>query len=159
MLSSGCEADLGSRQSGAGITTAVAGVVCRLWARRSAGARPGRTVASVSWGWYEGRHRAGAYGGLMGLAGRGRAGHLRLGTCYEYRHPVDEAVGGALRGRSPRTREGRIGPTAQNCSGQWSVVSGQRQHLFWRRPGWELTMAWVVPEVYESSPQYVGMRP
>ena len=35
--------------------------------------------------------------------------------------------GGALRGRSPRTREGRIGPTAQNCSGQWSVVSGQRR--------------------------------
>ena len=29
---------------------------------------------------------------------------------------------GALRGRSPRTREGRIGPTAQR---QWSVVSGQ----------------------------------
>ena len=25
-------------------------------------------------------------------------------------------LGGALRGRSPRTREGRIGPTAQNCS-------------------------------------------
>ncbi len=42
---------------------------------------------------------------------------------FEYRHPVDEAwpgLGGALRGRSPRTREGRIGPTAQNCSGQWS---------------------------------------
>ena len=34
-------------------------------------------------------------------------------------------LGGALRGRSPRTREGRLGPTAQNCSGQWSVVSGQ----------------------------------
>ncbi len=28
---------------------------------------------------------------------------------------------GALRGRSPRTREGRIGPTARNCSGQWLV--------------------------------------
>ena len=34
------------------------------------------------------------------------------------RHVVGE---GALRGRSPRTREGRIGPTAQL---QWSVVSG-----------------------------------
>ena len=45
---------------------------------------------------------------------------------FEYRHPADEAwpgLGGALRGRSPRTREGRLGPTAQNCSGQWSVVS------------------------------------
>ena len=41
-------------------------------------------------------------------------------------HPVDEAsLGGALRGRSPRTREGRIGPTAQNCSSQQSVVSSQ----------------------------------
>ena len=60
----------------------------------------------------------------MGLAGRGLARHGRLGTCYEYRHPVDEArqgLGGALRGRSPRTREGRLGPTAQNYSGQWSV--------------------------------------
>ena len=31
----------------------------RLWARRSAGARPGRTVESVSWGGCEGRHKAG----------------------------------------------------------------------------------------------------
>ncbi len=61
----------------------------------------------------EGRHKAGACGDLMGLAGRGLAGHLRLGTCHQYRHPVDEALGGALRGRSPRTREGRLGPTAQ----------------------------------------------
>ena len=29
-------------------------------------------------------------------------------------------LGGALRGRSPRTREGRLGPTAQKTSGQWS---------------------------------------
>ena len=33
---------------------------------------------------------------------------------------------GALRGRSPRTREGRIGPTAHNCSGQWLGASCQR---------------------------------
>ena len=31
-------------------------------------------------------------------------------------------LGGALRGRSPRTREGRLGPTAQL---QWLVGSGQ----------------------------------
>ena len=65
---------------------------------------------------YVGRHKAGTQGDLMGLAGRGRARHGRLGTCYEYQDPVDEArhgLGGALRGRSPRTREGRIGPTAQ----------------------------------------------
>ena len=34
-------------------------------------------------------------------------------------------LGGALRGRSPRTREGRIGPTAQKGSGQQLVVSCQ----------------------------------
>ena len=63
---------------------------------------------------FEGRNKAGAYGNLMGQAGRGLAGHFRLGTCYEYRHQVGEACcWGALRGRSPRTREGRIGPTAQ----------------------------------------------
>ena len=61
------------------------------------------------------RHRAGTYGDLMGLAGRGPAKHLRLGACTEYRHQVDQACcwPGALRGRSPRTREGRIGPTAR----------------------------------------------
>ena len=110
---------LGGQSFGEAIS-AVAGVVYRLCARRGAGARLGRTVESVSWGVCKGRHRAGTYGDLMGLAGRGLAGHLRLGTCYEYRHPVDEAwpgLGGALRGRSPRTREGRLGPTAQNCRG------------------------------------------
>ena len=72
----------------------------------------------------KGRHKAGTYGDLMGLAGRGLAEFFRLGTCYECRHQVGEACcwPGALRGRSPRTREGRIGPTAQL---QWSVVSSQ----------------------------------
>ena len=119
----GCILDLGREQSGGELAPAVAGTVYRLWARRIAGARPGRTEESVSWGGCEFGHKAGTYGDLMGLAGRGLAGHLRLGTCHQYRHPVDEAVGGALRGRSPRTREGRIGPTAQNGSGQWLVVS------------------------------------
>ena len=80
-------------------------------------AQPGLTVESVSWA-YEGRHKAGTYGDLMGLAGRGLARHVRLGTCSNIvtrsaRHVVG---GGALRGRSPRTREGRIGPTAHNGS-------------------------------------------
>ena len=61
----------------------VVGVVCRMWARRSAGGRPGRTVESVSWGGCEGRNRAGTYGDLMGLAGRGLAELLRHGTRYE----------------------------------------------------------------------------
>ena len=59
-----------------------------------------------------------------------------------------------MRGRSPRTREGRLGPTAQNCSGQWLVVSGQWRRLVWRKLEWELAVTWVPPEVYESSPQY-----
>ena len=128
--------------------SAVAGVVYRLCARRGAGARLGRTVESVSWGVCKGRHRAGTYGDLMGLAGRGLAGHLRLGTCYEYRHPVDEArhgLGGALRGRSPRTREGRIGPTAQNCSGQW-------RRFLWRRSERGQVLVRALPEDCESSP-------
>ena len=113
---SGCIPDSWWEQSGVESATAVAGVAYRLWARRSAGAKSGRTVASASWGGCEGRHKAGSCGDLMGQAGRGLAGHVRIGTCYEYRHPVDEArhgLGGALRGRSPRTREGRLGPTAQ----------------------------------------------
>ncbi len=47
----------GVHQSGGDSVPAVAGVVYRLLARRSAGARPGRTVESVSWGRCEGRHR------------------------------------------------------------------------------------------------------
>ncbi|MCZ0938990.1 MAG: hypothetical protein OXJ55_10160, partial [Caldilineaceae bacterium] len=38
-----------------------------------------------------GRRKAGIYGELMGLAGRGLARHVRLGTRHQYRHPVDEA--------------------------------------------------------------------
>ena len=51
--------------------------------------------------------------------------HVTNVDTRSYRHVVGE---GALRGRSPRTREGRIGPTAQL---QWSVVS----------EGWDL---WTV---------------
>ena len=55
-----------------------------------------------------------------GNGGCGLAKPFRLGTCWNIdtrsaRHVVGE---GALRGRSPRTREGRIGPTAQKTSGQ-----------------------------------------
>ena len=66
-----------------------------------------------------------------------------------------------MRGRSPRTREGRIGPTAQTAvvsgqwsvvSGQWSVVSGQRFTYFRVESG--LDMAMLLPEGQESSRQY-----
>ena len=53
----GCIADLGWEQSDGESVPTVAGVAYRLWARRSAGARPGRTVESVSWGGCEGRHK------------------------------------------------------------------------------------------------------
>ena len=76
----------------------------------------------------EGRHMAGTYGEYVGREGGGLAKLVRLGTCSNRdtrsaRHVVGE---GALRGRSPRTREGRIGPTAQNCRGQGTGVRGQR---------------------------------
>ena len=51
------------------------------------------------------------------LVAAGRQGRI---TTHSLRR---EVLGeGALRGRSPRTKEGRIGPTAQL---QWSVVSSQ----------------------------------
>ena len=80
--SSGCGniPDVGWEQSGGESKPAVTGSVYRLWEGRSAGVRLGRTVESVSWGGCEGRHKAGTYGDLMGLAGRGLARHFRLGT-------------------------------------------------------------------------------
>ena len=112
-------ADLGWEQSGGESVTAVAGVAYRLWARRSAGARPGRTVASVSWGGCEGRHKAGTYGRLMGLAGHGLAGFLRLGTCYEYRHQVDEACcrRGGVAGAEPPHKGGPNRPDRPGLQG------------------------------------------
>ena len=62
-------------------------------------------------------------------------------------------LGGALRGRSPRTREGRLGPTARNCSDQWLVVSGQRRRFFcWKRE-WEVTVAGL-PSKADCSPLF-----
>ena len=55
----GCIPDLGWEQSGGESVPAVAGTVYRLLKRPSAGARPGSTVESVSWGGCEGRHKAG----------------------------------------------------------------------------------------------------
>ena len=49
------------------------------------------------------------------------------------RHVVGE---GALRGRSPRTREGRIGPTALNCSGQWSEAALPVLDRWWGNRSW-----------------------
>ena len=57
-------------------------------------------------------------------------------------------LGGALRGRSPRTREGRLGPTAQ--------MQGERRekhHFICRQLEGELTMDWYLPKLRDwSSP-------
>ena len=114
--------------------------------------RCGIAIAEVAQGQRQGRHKACLYrsfgGGKDGTDGRPGQGRGQL--IYMFGIGWDRGVGvsqpggrgtwwntgtrwirhvageGALRGRSPRTREGRIGPTARNCSGQWLVVSGQR---------------------------------
>ena len=50
-------------------------------------------------------------------------------------------LGGALRGRSPRTREGRLGPTAQNYSGQWTE-KGLTLTRSLSRDGWGSAATW-----------------
>ena len=68
-------------------------------------------------------------------------------------------LGGALRGRSPRTREGRIGPTAQNCSSQWSVVGGQRKGFAKNRVESVPDCARLQLEVKEISPPLWNATP
>ena len=55
-----------------------------------------------------GTHKGCPYGDMMGLAGRGLAGHFRLGTCYKYRHPVDQGCcrRGGVAGAEPPHKGG-----------------------------------------------------
>ena len=96
---------------------AVAGIVCRLMQRRSAAAKPGLTGRSVDWGG-PGQAQDLSAGGLDGTGGTwsGQAHSNRHLSPMSTPGRIGMLLGGALRGRSPRTREGRIGPTAQNCS-------------------------------------------
>ena len=99
------------------------GIVWRLLERRGGGARPDIIVGSVSWRGCEGRHGAGSYGDLMGLARRGLAKHLRVGT----RPNVDtrstrHVVGGGVAGAEPPHKGGPNRPDRPEL--QWSVVSG-----------------------------------
>ena len=144
---------MGWEQSGGELAPAVAGVVYRLWARRSAGAWPGRTVESVSWGGCEGRVPGRHVRGSDGTGGTRSGWTPSIRHLFRISTPGRRGMllGGALRGRSPRTREGRIGPTAHNCSGQWLVVSGQRRGSTYFRVSRGLNMAPVLPEVRESS--------
>ena len=69
---------------------------------------PGLTVESVSWA-CEGRHQAGTYRGLTGLAGRGVAGpHFGQAPVTEYRHQVGEACcrRGGVAGAEPPHKGG-----------------------------------------------------
>ena len=62
---------------------------------------------------------------MMGLAGRFLAKHLRLGTCYQYRHPVGEGCcrRGGVAGAEPPHKGGPNRPDRPEQ--QWSVVGGQ----------------------------------
>ncbi len=153
--SEACIPELGWEQSGGESVPAVAGIVCRLLQRLRAAAKPGHTGRSVDLGG-PGQAQDLFQGAMMGLAGCGLARHFRSGTRHQCRHPVDEACcwPGALRGRSPRTREGRIGPTAQNCSGQWLVGSGQRLRFPWLRVDREMVGAPLRPKAWGSSPPF-----
>ena len=121
----GCIPDFGVGTVWRGIGASGGWNCYRLWARRSVGAGPGRTLASVSWGGCEGRHRAGTKGDPMRLAGRGLAGHFRLGTCHHYRHQVGEACcrRGGVAGAEPPHKGGPNRPDRPEL--QWSVVSCQ----------------------------------
>ena len=72
----------------------------------------------------QGRHQAGTYGDLMGLAGRGLVRYLRLGTCHQCRHQVDEACcrRGGVAGAEPPHKGGPNRPDRPTAvvSGQWS---------------------------------------
>ena len=61
-----------------------------------------------------------------GLGGSGFAKPVRLGTCYQWRHPVDKAYGGrgGVAGAEPPHKGGPNRPdrTTAVVSGQWSVV-------------------------------------
>ena len=134
---------MGWEQSGGESVPAVAGIVYCHLARRSAGARPGRTVASVSWGGCEDRDKAGTYGDLIGLAGGGLAELLRHGTCYEKRHQVGEACcrRGGVAGAEPPHKEGPNRPDRPEL--QWSVVSGK-----WLVA--EAIMVWLAADSYRA---------
>ena len=125
----------------------MAGVVYLVWARRSAGAGPGRTVESFSLGVCEGRHKACPYRELTGLKERSVANPSRAGTCYDSdTRSARHVFGGGVAGAEPPHKGGPNRPDRTTA-----VVSGQRRRFLWRKLEWEPTMAWVPPEVYESS--------
>ena len=112
-------------------------------ARRSAGARPGLTVESVSWA-CEGRHMAGTYRELTWLKERSGANPPREGTRPECGHQVGEACcrRGGVAGAEPPHKGGPNRPDRTTA-----VVSGQRRRLIYFRVERGLDMAPVLSEV------------
>ena len=129
-----------------------------LLARRSAGARPGLTVASVSWA-CEGRHKAGTYRELTGLKERSVANPSRAGTRPECRHQVGEACcrRGGVAGAEPPHKGGPNRPDRPEQ--QWSVVSGQIRRLLCRKLERELTAAWLRPRGTRKFAPILGCVP
>ncbi len=148
---------LGWRWSGEECMTAVAETFFRPvvgWQR--AGTRPAPTgtlggIASALGQAHEGRHKACPY---RGHGGRFR-GTTWVGDRWHRLYAGDAAptwhgVRGALRGESPRTREGRRPDrTTAVVGGQWSVGRGNGTCS---GRGRELALGWSLAEVYESSP-------
>ncbi len=101
----------------------------------------------------QGRHLRG-FGGVGGgwVGGVLSVGHLsNIGT-----RSVRDVVGeGALRGRSPRTREGRIGPTAQR-RGESGEERGERKTCARLTRGRELTVAVPMGGVWGSGGRIGG---
>ncbi len=81
---------------------------------------PGLTLGSVDWMVCEGRHKACPYSNSRGLEGPGAKKLGRLGTCYEYRHQVDEACcrRGGVAGAEPPHKGGPNRPDRPEQ--QWS---------------------------------------
>ena len=79
-------------------------VACRLWERQRAGTRPAPIEGLAFAEWGGARWAAVAEGYIRSYTRRLRG------------------VRGALRGESPRTREGRNGRPTAVVGGQWSVV-------------------------------------
>ncbi len=111
-----------------------------------------------------GRYCGPAFRGAQGRHVRGSdgTGGTWSGWTFSIGHPSPMStpgrVGsrGGVAGAEPPHKGGPNRPDRPEL--QWSVVSGQRRRLFWRKLEWELRVASFLPEVYESSP-YFGMHP
>ena len=122
---------------------------CRRWLElfagswRDSGHAPGLALAG---GLSVRGHGAGTRPAPTGAVGGSNTGRRLNRADCPYRSGTRR---GALRGESPRTREGRRPDrTTAVVRGQWSVVRGDGA---WSARGCEFDLAFSLPEVYESS--------